>query len=145
MIERFKKILEKEGLQPRELAAKLGVQPSAISHILNGRNNPGVAILQNVMTVFPNINPEWLLLGKEPMYKNEKALQRNLFDQQYEENPKIEISEPQKSDKMSVTHVQDVKPQTIIKEVVTQLPPKEILRIVVYYSDNTFQEFKPEV
>ncbi|MBR4482356.1 MAG: helix-turn-helix transcriptional regulator [Paludibacteraceae bacterium] len=142
MVERFKKILEKEGLQPRELAAKLGVQPSAISHILNGRNNPGVAILQNVMTVFPNINPEWLLLGKEPMYKNEKALQRDLFGQQYDEKPKIEFSEPQKSQNQPAFIVQEPQPQTIIKEVVHQLPPKEILRIVVYYSDNTFQEFK---
>ena len=142
MVERFKKILEKEGLQPRELAAKLGVQPSAISHILNGRNNPGVAILQNVMTVFPNINPEWLLLGKEPMYKNEKALQRDLFGQQYDENPKIEFSEPQKPVKSPDFFIQEPKPQTIIKDVVHQLPPKEILRIVVYYSDNTFQEFK---
>lgn len=142
MVERFKKILEKEGLQPRELAAKLGVQPSAISHILNGRNNPGVAILQNVMTVFPNINPEWLLLGKEPMYKNEKALQRDLFGQQYDEKPKIEFSEPQKLQISPVFIAQEPQPQTIIKEVVHQLPPKEILRIVVYYSDNTFQEFK---
>ena len=142
MVERFKKILEKEGLQPRELAAKLGVQPSAISHILNGRNNPGVAILQNVMTVFPNINPEWLLLGKEPMYKNEKALQRDLFGQQYDEKPKIEFSEPQKPQNQPAFIVQEPQPQAIIKEVVHQLPPKEILRIVVYYSDNTFQEFK---
>ncbi len=141
MIERFKKILEKEGLQPRELASKLGVQPSAISHILNGRNNPGVAILQNVMTVFPNINPEWLLLGKEPMYKNEKALQRDLFDPQYTVKPKIEFSEPQKDNKFEEEFLQEPKPQTVIKEVVRQLPPKEILRIVVYYSDNTFQEF----
>lgn len=142
MIEKFKKILEKENLQPRELAAKLGVQPSAISHILNGRNNPGVAILQNVMTAFPNINPEWLMLGKEPMYKNEKALQRDLFNQEYSESSKIEISERLESGFATKNNSQTTEPQTIIKEVVRTLPPKEILRIVVYYSDNTFQEFK---
>lgn len=142
MIERFKKILEKEELQPRELAVKLGIQPSAISHILNGRNNPGVPVLQKIMTVFPNINPDWLLLGKEPMYKNEKALQRDLFGQQYDEKPKNEFSEPQKPQNSPVFIPQEPQPQTIIKEFVHQLPPKEILRIVVYYSDNTFQEFK---
>lgn len=142
MVERFKKILEKEELQPRELAVKLGIQPSAISHILNGRNNPGVPVLQKIMTVFPNINPDWLLLGKEPMYKNEKAFQRDLFGQQYDEKSKIEFSEPQKPAILPDLNLQEPKPQTIIKEVVTQLPPKEILRIVVYYSDNTFQEFK---
>ncbi len=142
MIEKFKKILEKENLQPRELAAKLDVQPSAISHILNGRNNPGVAILQKIMTAFPNINPEWLLLDKEPMYKNEKAFQRDLFNQEYSEPSKIEFSERQESVSSNKNSVKTIEPQTIIKEVVTTLPPKEILRIVVYYSDNTFQEFK---
>lgn len=142
MIERFKKILEKEGLQPRELAAKLGVQPSAISHILNGRNNPGVAILQNIMSVFPNINPEWLMLGKEPMYKNERAVQGNLFDQMYALESKIETSESYEPSKPVEIPLQPSEPQTIIKEVVRQMPPKEILRIVVYYSDNTFEEFR---
>lgn len=142
MIERFKKILEKEGLQPRELAAKLGVQPSAISHILNGRNNPGVAILQNIMSVFPNINPEWLMLGKEPMYKNERAVQGNLFDQMYAPESKIETSESYEPSKPAEIPLQPSEPQTIIKEVVRQMPPKEILRIVVYFSDNTFEEFR---
>ena len=142
MIEKFKKILEKEGLQPRELAAKLGVQPSAISHIINGRNNPGVAILQSVMTAFPNINPEWLMLDKEPMYKNERAIQGNLFGEEYAQSSKIEFSERQEPVKSSEITLQQTEPQTIIKEVVHQIPPKEILRIVVYYSDNTFEEFR---
>ncbi|MCQ2361203.1 MAG: helix-turn-helix domain-containing protein [Paludibacteraceae bacterium] len=142
MIEKFKKIMEKEGLQPRELAAKLGVQPSAISHIINGRNNPGVAILQSVMTAFPNINPEWLMLDKEPMYKNERAIQGNLFGQEYTQESKIEFSERQESAKSVEIPQQTVEPQTIIKEVVRQIPSKEILRIVVYYSDNTFEEFR---
>lgn len=142
MIEKFKKIMEKEGLQPRELAAKLGVQPSAISHIINGRNNPGVAILQSVMTAFPNINPEWLMLDKEPMYKNERAIQGNLFGQEYTQESKIEFSERQESAKSVEIPVQSTEPQTIIKEVVRQIPSKEILRIVVYYSDNTFEEFR---
>lgn len=134
--------MEKEGLQPRELAAKLGVQPSAISHIINGRNNPGVAILQSVMTAFPNINPEWLMLDKEPMYKNERAIQGNLFGQEYTQESKIEFSERQESAKSVEIPQQTVEPQTIIKEVVRQIPSKEILRIVVYYSDNTFEEFR---
>lgn len=134
--------MEKEGLQPRELAAKLGVQPSAISHIINGRNNPGVAILQSVMTAFPNINPEWLMLDKEPMYKNERAIQGNLFGQEYTPESKIEFSERQDALKSVEIPVQSTEPQTIIKEVVHQIPPKEILRIVVYYSDNTFEEFR---
>ncbi len=134
--------MEKEGLQPRELAAKLGVQPSAISHIINGRNNPGVAILQSVMTAFPNINPEWLMLDKEPMYKNERAIQGNLFGQEYTQESKIEFSERQENAKSVEIPQQITEPQTIIKEVVHQIPPKEILRIVVYYSDNTFEEFR---
>lgn len=142
MIEKFKKIMEKEGLQPRELAAKLGVQPSAISHIINGRNNPGVAILQSLLVAFPNLNPEWLMLSKEPMYKNEKAIQRDLFNQEYDVPSKIEFSEPQNPVKKPEIQSQIVEPQTIIKEVVTKLPAKEILRIVVYYSDNTFEEFR---
>lgn len=48
-------------------AALLGVQPSAISHILKGRNKPSLEVLQRILTHFPRVDAGWLISGKEPV------------------------------------------------------------------------------
>lgn len=43
------------------------VNPSAISHLLKGRNKPGYDVLVNIAKVFPDISMDWLLTGKGSM------------------------------------------------------------------------------
>ncbi|MBN3034020.1 MAG: helix-turn-helix transcriptional regulator [Bacteroidales bacterium] len=67
--ERIRMIMEHEGLNARELAAALDVQASAISHILSGRNNPGLEMVQRILIRFPEISADWMILGEGPMTK----------------------------------------------------------------------------
>jgi hypothetical protein len=50
------------------------------------------------MQAFPTLNTDWLLSGKEPMYKHEKLSQPGLFDLFPTEESNIQISEPKKGD-----------------------------------------------
>ena len=45
MIERITQIMEREGLTPSKFAEAIGIQRSAMSHILNGRNNVSLDVL----------------------------------------------------------------------------------------------------
>ena len=38
------------------------LQELRISHILKGRNKPGIEFLQKILRAFPKLNPDWLLL-----------------------------------------------------------------------------------
>lgn len=63
--------MKSEGLKPSQLAELLGVNPAGISHILAGRNKPGFDLLQKILRRFPQINPDWLLLDSQQMYRAE--------------------------------------------------------------------------
>jgi len=64
MISRFKSILEQLQLSPSELADRIGVQRSSISHVLSGRNKPSIDFLEKILLVFPEIDTNWLITGK---------------------------------------------------------------------------------
>jgi transcriptional regulator with XRE-family HTH domain len=68
MRERIQKLIAAEGLTPSQFADAIGIQRSAVSHLLSGRNNPSYDIIVKILTRFKNVNPTWLLLGSGSMY-----------------------------------------------------------------------------
>ncbi|MEG1573028.1 MAG: helix-turn-helix transcriptional regulator [Bacteroidales bacterium] len=68
MLRRIELILKTQNLTPTQFADKLGIQRSGLSHILAGRNNPSLDFVTKVLSVFPEIQTDWLLFGKGSMY-----------------------------------------------------------------------------
>ncbi len=66
---RILQFIETEGLKLSELADILDVPRSRLSHIKSGRNKPNIEFITKMLLKFPNLNPEWLLLGTGRMYK----------------------------------------------------------------------------
>lgn len=71
MREKLLDLMKNEGLKPSQLAEQLEINPAGISHILAGRNKPGFDLLQKILRRFPRINPDWLLLNSDKMYRDE--------------------------------------------------------------------------
>ena len=63
MIERINQIMEREGLNSSKFAEEIGIQRSAMSHILNGRNNVSLDVLMKILGRFTDVNTDWLLFG----------------------------------------------------------------------------------
>lgn len=82
MQERLSIFLKEEELTSGRLAEIINVQPSAISHILSGRNKPGFDFISKLFHRFPKLNPKWIILGEEPMY----LLEENDRIDNYDEN-----------------------------------------------------------
>ena len=61
--ERIQVILKMHNLTPSAFADKIGVQRSALSHVLTGRNKPGLDFLEKILTNFPRVNAHWLITG----------------------------------------------------------------------------------
>jgi transcriptional regulator with XRE-family HTH domain len=66
---RLVKILTHFGYTATKFADEIGVQRSGISHILSGRNQPSYDFMVKTLSKFPDINAEWLILGKGAMLK----------------------------------------------------------------------------
>lgn len=86
MNKRLNQFLELEDLSPSQFAEIMGIQRSSVSHILSERNKPSYDFIEKMLTKFPQISAEWLILGKGKPYKEQNVsspqiLQHNLFSQ----------------------------------------------------------------
>ena len=73
MREKLQILMNSENLTGSKLAEYLGIQPSSISHILGGRNKPSLDFVQKILQRYPRINPDWLLLDSDEMYRPDSA------------------------------------------------------------------------
>lgn len=67
MQKRLQYLIGYYGFTSSRFAETVGIQPSAVSHLISGRNKPGFDIIAKILTRFPKVNPRWLILGEEPM------------------------------------------------------------------------------
>ena len=132
MIERIQLILKTMNLSPTRLADEIGVQRSGVSHILSGRNKPSLDFVMKILATFPEINSDWLMFGKGQMFN---ALKKNEpVQEEKPENPEIKT---EKTGKTSGEANQVIsKPESNKRE-----DTRTIVKIVAFYSDNTFEEF----
>jgi len=111
-------------LSARQFAAEIHVQPGTISNMMVGRNNPSLDVMKKIMERYPTLNPEWLIADRGEMWRTVPGEQAGLFD-----------GLPPDPKEKSPRTTKKEEPQT------PAAPPKQISRIVVYYTDNTFEEF----
>ncbi len=67
--ERIEYIILEKQLSDGDFCAKAGISPAALSHIKSGRSKPSLTILRSVVSGFPELNPEWVMLGTGEMYR----------------------------------------------------------------------------
>ena len=155
--DRIEKIMLKEEMNSAVFATEIGIQGSTLSHILNGRNNPSLEVLKKILNRFRTVSSDWLILGVGSMYRGEKQSQTpTLFDSLDENITKSSTSESNTFEKSNTvppliqqktSHVQEVPVQTQAESPHSSFLPlvepgsKSVRKIIVYYTDNTFQEF----
>ena len=146
LIERVKKIIEQKDLNPSYFADQIGISRSSMNHILNGRNNPSLDVMTKILDKYPDINSDWLLFGKEPMFRSEKPIiQTSLEFNEPVLNPPLEQVNAEYIKETEVK--QDIKaPESpIIEEVVTEKQDlKKISKIIIFYSDNTYESLSSD-
>jgi transcriptional regulator with XRE-family HTH domain len=111
---RLQKVMEYHQLTASLFADKIEVQRSSISHIISGRNKPSLDFILKVTTTFKDVDIYWLLNGKGTFPK--------------------EIAEKQSS------HVPTLPFEE--KKIINSDTEKKIQRIVLFYTDGTFEEYK---
>lgn len=156
--ERIEKVMQLEGMNSVAFAGAINIQGSTLSHILNGRNNPSLGVMQNILNRFPNISPEWLIMGQGSVEKGLRQSQEpTLFDPVNESVSKSETFEQKIAEKNDTTFSANQQKNSLIPQSPVQtvqepvqpafIPqaeatPKSVRKIIVYYTDNTFQEFE---
>lgn len=68
MVNRINLLLQAKNITARQFAEEIGIQPSGMSHILSGRNNPSLDFVMKVIRRWPEVNINWLMFGKGEMF-----------------------------------------------------------------------------
>ena len=139
MKDRIAHIIRAKNLTAAEFALRLGIQPSNISHLLSGRNNPSLDFVKKLKETFPEYSLEWIIFGRGPITVSEPIVKSTpielaslspvvenpvepmtpgtLFDQPKEEEPQFKFP--------------------------ASTPEANLKQIVLVYSDNTFELILP--
>lgn len=137
MKERLKQIMEALNLTAAEFAEKVGVQASSVSHIINGRNNPSSSFMEKLLNAFPELNARWFMLGAGDMFSGEKPkVQSSSFAGTLFDNEQF-ISKP--SEKKVKTENKPV--ENSLNRMPELAVNKTIEKIIVLYSDKTFEQY----
>ncbi|TRX70585.1 helix-turn-helix transcriptional regulator [Carboxylicivirga sp. M1479] len=149
MKERIEAIIQHEHITPSQFADAIGVQRSGISHILSGRNKPSLDFLNKLLQRYPHISGDWLITGKGNMLNGQiEALKptEQLSFPMADKKPRTSFKVPKKELKEEeVAEYVAPKPTPVTKVPILPAPEgKTIERIVVFYNDKSFSEYKPE-
>jgi len=136
MKERIIEFLKAENKTSAQLAEEIGVQPSGISHIISGRNKPSLDFVLKMIEKYKFISTDWLLFGKGSMYK--EPVMQDLFEVSERSYPgQSGVETPEQKD------LPDEVKTGISKDNSLKDPDMKIEKIVWFYSDNSFREYKP--
>lgn len=62
-------IMERKQMTRSGFANALDISLPVLTHISSGRNKPGLDLISKILSRFPEISPDWLLLGNGEMLR----------------------------------------------------------------------------
>ena len=157
---RLKQFLAAENISQSQFADTIKVVRASVSHVLSGRNNPGYDFIKAIMTAYPALSIEWLMLGKGKMYKEAVAdlpVERttpvsihatgNLFpeDELYPiEEDFVALAKPSFVQEPVPMPEKRILEQSFTLSTRQEVPvtQRKITKIIAFFDDGSFQEMQ---
>lgn len=143
MKERIIKIMECERMGQAQFASAIGIQRAAMSHIISGRNNPSLDVMTKILHRYPQINPDWLLLGKGEMLRDNTPAAEPA-DNIAKNPPQIQVVAEGHQELPFQESRKELDNSEKTWAVSVEKSSKTVSKIMVFYSDNTYDTFVPE-
>ncbi|QRR00451.1 helix-turn-helix transcriptional regulator [Dyadobacter sandarakinus] len=134
--DKIKLILSYKEISPSLFADEVGIQRSSMSHILSGRNKPSLEIVQKIIKRYPDLGVSWILDGEELSF-TAPGTGENVSKQESREAAKVQTVSPAQP---AVSRASELQKQP--ENEVADVKPKMVDKIIVFYSDGTFQELR---
>ena len=140
MKDRIAHIIRAKNLTAAEFALRLGIQPSNISHLLSGRNNPSLDFVKKLKETFPEYNLDWIVFGKGPMTVSEPFVEPKPSNelQPLDFQPSEKESEGMEPSLFSVEKMPDE-----VQESPLELSRTHLKQIILVYEDRSFEVLSP--
>lgn len=154
--ERIKWLIRYDKLNDATFAQKVQTNRSTLSQCLNGPNGVSKELIMKIHDAYPSLSLEWLMLGDGTPFKSASGQQGSALNQIY--RPENEIKRTEVN--AACEYARDFAPEmaqnrTLFSEnkentpaenpVGTPLEPvaenRRVVKIMVFYSDNTFETY----
>lgn len=150
---RLKQFLAAENISQSQFADTIKVVRASVSHVLSGRNNPGYDFIKAIMSAYPSLSIEWLMLGKGKMYKEAAGdlsavhTNGNLFpdDENFPvENDFASLTTPNLVQEPVVMPEKRILEQSFTLSTRQEMPvtQRKITKIIAFFDDGSFQEMQ---
>ena len=144
--------MQKEEMTAAQFAEKIGLSPSSLSHILNGRNNPSLDVVMKIHKACNYVNLPWLIYGEGEMeWKAEASKQEEtgisgmaLFDEStFFTSAGTEERENRKE---MAPKTPLYAPKEIVREEIKYIekPARKITEIRIFFDNGTYETFRPD-
>ncbi len=151
MVQRITKVMQHYHLSATQFASEIGIQRSALSHIMSGRNKPSLDFMLKLKSRFNDINSDWLLFGTGKMLNKTQPTDA-LLSQDGEMN--FPESAPDFNEELSVVKSEEPavygKKRYPEEKSIEKKSPKpvdkgdfEIEKIIILYKNGRFKSYKP--
>jgi transcriptional regulator with XRE-family HTH domain len=153
MVERIKQLIAEKKMTLASFARVTDIKPTTISHIINGRETegkgkvnqmPSTDVITKILSTFPDLNAEWLIMGKGAMHKGRHTLiEPELF-------PDADAAAIKPSPLPATSEYRQENEEKEIKIPQKQMFPSEfsfsenIDKIVIFFKNKTYITLKPE-
>ncbi len=158
--ERIKELIETLQLSNSEFAKQTNLNPATVSHILGGRNKASLQVIENIKSVFTNVNIDYLITGEGDLFANvtnvnavkEPVSNPTMFPIEGVRvasigampPPAKKAAEPEKPEPVQVEpKPKTAPPPTPSPTTEAEATEKSVERIVIFYSDGTFSSYRP--
>lgn len=153
--QRIEYFIVNQSISPKDFADRLGVQRSAISHILSGRNKPSLDFILKMLQAYPEIDQKWLLHGKEQI-RNDHSETKSTIDNdivKQKDQPNLDLFADLNTDVNDSFSI-NVNSSSIKSEYDSLAIDNEnnmgiykskiIQRVILLYSDGSFDSYEPK-
>ena len=144
--------MQKEEMTAAQFAEKIGLSPSSLSHILNGRNNPSLDVVMKIHKACNYVNLPWLIYGEGEMeWKAEAPKQEEtgisgmaLFDESAFFTS--EGTEERENRKEMAPKTPVYAPKEIVREEIKYIekPARKITEIRIFFDNGTYETFRSD-
>ncbi|MFD2515611.1 helix-turn-helix domain-containing protein [Pontibacter locisalis] len=142
MVDRIRQLMEFKELSSSQFADTVDVPRAVISHIISGRNKPSLDVIIKIISAFPEVNKDWMLMGEGNMLSGLVKKTDSEMDPNTAFVAKNVEPVPKEEKPVDTEKVQEPSNSSLPIPAV-ESPGKKIEQIVIFYSDKSFVAYKP--
>lgn len=130
--------MEQKGINASQLATKLNIQRSTLSHLLSGRNKPSVELLTKLCSYF-KVSADYLLFGESRV--EESVAKKEIVNPNKDSQTRQAQAIPQRQLQFKEEDSIPYGDKSVYNN--KQLLKTEIKRVILLKADGSFESYEP--